>query len=366
MAKIGDTVRFLSSTGGGRIVKIDGQIAQVEEEDGFVTPVLIKELVVVRAAGDEAVRADAFGGTRRAKEEAQAQKQSKFVPTVVPEEPVAPKVEETATGNRINLVLAYMPVEVKHLNTTTFEAYLVNDSNYFMYFTYLSRADDEQGWTTRYAGMIEPNIQLFLGEMTGTEVGRLDRIAVQYVAFKRDKEFALKAPVAVEQHLDTTKFFKLHCFRDNRYFDEKVIAVDVVVNDVPQRPMVVDSSSLEDALRQKKEERAARRNERQPVKRPSKPQVLEVDLHIGSIIDTTAGMSNADILNCQIDEFRKVMDANLHNYGQKIVFIHGKGEGVLRQALMKELKHRYKGHDVQDASFREYGYGATQVTIRQL
>ncbi len=228
MAKIGDTVRFLSSTGGGRIVKIDGQIAQVEEEDGFVTPVLIKELVVVRAAGDEAVRADAFGGTRRAKEEAQAQKQSKFVPTVVPEEPVAPKVEETATGNRINLVLAYMPVEVKHLNTTTFEAYLVNDSNYFMYFTYLSRADDEQGWTTRYAGMIEPNIQLFLGEMTGTEVGRLDRIAVQYVAFKRDKEFALKAPVAVEQHLDTTKFFKLHCFRDNRYFDEKVIAVDVV------------------------------------------------------------------------------------------------------------------------------------------
>ena len=55
MAKIGDIVRFLSSTGGGRIVKIDGQIAHVEEEDGCVTPVLLKELVVVRAAGDEAV-----------------------------------------------------------------------------------------------------------------------------------------------------------------------------------------------------------------------------------------------------------------------------------------------------------------------
>ena len=33
---------------------------------------------------------------------------------------------------------------------------------------------------------------------------------------------------------------------------------------------------------------------------------------------------------------------------------------------MKELKYRYKGHDVQDASFREYGYGATQVTIRHI
>ncbi len=58
------------------------------------------------------------------------------------------------------------------------------------------------------------------------------------------------------------------------------------------------------------------------------------------------------------------MDANLKSHGTKIIFIHGKGEGVLRQALMKELNHRYKGHEVQDASFREYGYGATQVTIR--
>ena len=70
------------------------------------------------------------------------------------------------------------------------------------------------------------------------------------------------------------------------------------------------------------------------------------------------------MLNRQIDEFRKVMDANLRNHGRKIVFIHGKGEGVLRQALLKELTHRYKGHDVSDASFREYGFGATQVVIR--
>lgn len=363
MAKVGDIVRFLSSTGGGRIVSIDGQIAHVEEEDGFETPVLLKELVVVRAAGDDA-RADAFGGTRRAREQAKAEELSKFVPTKVVDQPVVEKVQETATGNRLNLTLAYVPVEVKHLNTTTFEAYLVNDSNYYIYFTYLSRADDEQGWTTRYAGIIEPNIQLFLEELTGTQAGRLDRVAVQYLAFKRDKEFQLKSPGAVETHLDTTKFFKLHCFRDNQYFDEKVLPVEIVKNDVPQRPMVVSSASVEDAIRQKKAADAPVRHERRPVRRPNRPDLIEVDLHVGAILDTTAGLSNADILNCQIDTFRKVMDENLGRKGQKIVFIHGKGEGVLRQALMKELNHRYKGHDVQDASFREYGYGATQVTIR--
>ena len=39
--KIGDTVRFLNSVGGGRVVRIDGQIAYVDE-DGFETPALTR------------------------------------------------------------------------------------------------------------------------------------------------------------------------------------------------------------------------------------------------------------------------------------------------------------------------------------
>lgn len=368
MAKVGDIVRFLSSTGGGKIVKIEGQIAHVEEEDGFETPVLLKELVVVTPAGEAAMSAprDAFGGTAQAAQRKEAERQSKFVATQMPQaqEEKLPAPQETATGERINLVLGFQPVEIKHLTTTTYEAYLVNDSNYYLYFTFMSRADDEKGWTTRYAGLIEPNIQLFLEEFDRQQIARLDRIALQYVAFKRDKEFALKAPVGIERAMDTTKFFKLHCFRENPYFDSPVIAVDIVKNDVAQRPMAIDSARMEDALQQKRREDL--RPMRQPVKRhePKKDEPLVVDLHVNALLDNTRGMSNADILNYQIDTFRKTMDGNLRNIGKKIIFIHGKGEGVLRQALMKELNYRYKKHFVQDASFREYGYGATQVTIR--
>ena len=39
---------------------------------------------------------------------------------------------------------------------------------------------------------------------------------------------------------------------------------------------------------------------------------------------------------------------------------------MLRAALHKELNYRYKGHEVSDASFREYGFGATMVTIRNI
>ena len=47
MVKLGDKVRFLNSIGGGTVIKIDGRIATVLEEDGFEIPSIISELVVI-------------------------------------------------------------------------------------------------------------------------------------------------------------------------------------------------------------------------------------------------------------------------------------------------------------------------------
>ena len=44
--------------------------------------------------------------------------------------------------------------------------------------------------------------------------------------------------------------------------------------------------------------------------------------------------------------------------------IHGKGDGVLRKAIIDELKRKYSNCRYQDASFQEYGFGATMVTIK--
>ena len=129
MTKVGDNVRFLSSTGGGRVVKIDGQIAHVEEEDGFVTPVMLKELVVVSTPGEEGARRDIFGGTGQHRQEREQQAKSKFVPTQMPEAPKPEPVAETPGGEKLNVVLAFAAMELKHLSTTSYEAYLVNDSN---------------------------------------------------------------------------------------------------------------------------------------------------------------------------------------------------------------------------------------------
>jgi dsDNA-specific endonuclease/ATPase MutS2 len=96
----------------------------------------------------------------------------------------------------------------------------------------------------------------------------------------------------------------------------------------------------------------------------SEKTVVEIDLHINQLLDRTDGMSTSDILNYQLDKFHEVMKQYAGKKGQKIVFIHGKGEGVLRAAIEKDLKTRYKSYEYQDASFREYGFGATMVKIR--
>ena len=89
-----------------------------------------------------------------------------------------------------------------------------------------------------------------------------------------------------------------------------------------------------------------------------------MDLHITELLDNTNGLSNADMLNYQLEKFHEVLAKYAVNKGQKIVFIHGKGDGVLRKAIEKELKTKYKQYYYQDASFREYGFGATMVTIK--
>lgn len=354
--KIGDTVRYLNAVGGGRVVRIDGDMAYVDD-DGFETPVLVRECVVINHA-TAFVEAPA---PKAPAAKAQVQKEDTPAPTKLP-------VVETKGGDVLNLVLGFEPENIRTLSQTTFNAYLVNDSNYYIYIAVLSRATDDTSWTLRYDGLVEPNIQEFLFELTAADLSSFDRVEVQYLAYKRDRKFEPKAPGRIELKIDTTKFARFHCFRPNPYFDTPVIAYDIAVNDRTASQPVYDAAAIAEGMAKKERELRRQANaEHKAANHASAKQkgdVIEVDLHASAMFDSTDGLTPADILNFQIDRFTEVMNANLRRPGTRIVFIHGKGEGVLRQAIMKELTHRFKGHDVQDASFREYGFGATQVTIR--
>lgn len=352
--KIGDKVRFLSETGGGVVAGFQGKnIVLVEDEDGFQIPTAINDIVVVEAEDYSFKPAQAQATPmEEKKEEEPADRPITFRP--------AP--EERSGGDRLSVYLAFVPVDIKEITKTRFEAYIVNDSNYFINYTYLTA--EGAVWHLRSKAEVEPNTKLFIEEFDREALNEMERVAIQFTAYKLDKPFILKPATDVTVRIDTVKFYKLHTFQENDFFEQPALIYTIIENDTPARPLVIDAKKL-------RQEMAGKiiLDERKPAVQPARNkscgnEPVVVDLHANELLDTTAGMSSADILNYQLDVFRKTMEKYKGKRGTKVIFIHGKGEGVLRQAVIHELNYRYKNCPYQDASFREYGYGATQVTIK--
>ena len=225
-----------------------------------------------------------------------------------------------------------------------------------------------------YASTVEPNELMDVASFTHETLGTIERVAIQAVAWKRDKPFELKSPIWMTKRLDLTKFHKLHCFRPGVYFDTPVLEIPVITDDVAANGREPALEALreiyDESLRQSsapKKDTDSRKGfaaGRREAARKTADEVVEVDLHIGELTDTLAGMQPVDMLTMQLDTVRKTMKKYASQPGRKIVFIHGKGEGVLRKEVLKLLGREYPEATVQDASFREYGFGATQVTVR--
>jgi hypothetical protein len=191
----------------------------------------------------------------------------------------------------------------------------------------------------------------------------MEHICVQLLPFKEKKPFALKPAINVERRIDTVKFYKLHLFRENPYFDEGALIYEIVVDDKPTKEIFTDAEEITKIILENKKGADAPKKTTQP-KLTKGTDILEVDLHINELLDTTAGMNSFDMLKYQLEVVRKTLDENLKYKGKKIVFIHGKGEGVLRNAISQELRRKYPRCLSQDASFQKYGFGATMVIIK--
>ena len=90
---------------------------------------------------------------------------------------------------------------------------------------------------------------------------------------------------------------------------------------------------------------------------------MEVDLHIEKLTKSTRGMDNYDILSLQMDTAKHKIEFAIKNRIPKLVFIHGVGEGVLKEELHFLLK-RYPTK-LSEASYQKYGMGATEVYLLQ-
>ena len=360
--KVGDKVRFIYESGGGVVTGFRGKdIVLVEDKDGFEIPMQVRECVVIDTNEYNFVKKSVAPKEEVAAKTKKVQQPAKAVDD---DDDFMPKVTfrpaERPEGERLNVVLAYLPMDEKSLSNSRFEAYIINDSNYWLYFTYLTAQG--RSWTARGNGMLEPNSKMFIEEFGREDLNDMEHVCVQLLPFKEGKPFALKPAMNIERRIDTVKFYKLHLFRENPFFDEGALIYDIVVDDKPVKEIFTDAEEVKVAILGKKDGDAQKPQQKPKLTKGS--DILEVDLHIEELLETTAGMNAFDILNHQLDVVRRTIDENLKYKGKKIVFIHGKGEGVLRNAIMQELRKKYPRCLSQDASFQKYGFGATMVIIK--
>ena len=340
--KTGDKVKFLNEIGGGIVTDIiDNQTVKVLNDTGFEIPVLIEELMPDYSNIEYQSEIE----TKKAEADR----------NIFEEEPVYIDTDE------VNVYLAFVPVNQSKITDSDSDVYLINDSNYFLYYNYAVKGTKKYKGIT---GTLEPNVK---EKIHYSEINMLPNTAeiILQVIFFDKKEFDIIKPVHKEFNFKTAKLFRQGTYKENDFFDKLAFILPVYESNLMQQ--VTDNlknKNLNQIINQK-EIQNTKLNKPKEFKKKEAKLLKEVDLHIHELIDDDTGMSDHGKLQFQLDVFRKEMASAIKEGYKRIVFIHGVGSGSLKLKIRSELQHKYKQFQFQDASFKEYGFGATMVLLRR-
>ncbi|NOY96361.1 MAG: DUF2027 domain-containing protein [Chlorobi bacterium] len=345
MVKVGDKVKFLNDIGGGVVTRIVGKnLAHVENEDGFEIPTLISQLVKVEEV-TESFSLPGNTGEVESTEEPILQAETKPVFIEGKDNPdfylaFVPQIEENPVGGDI-------------------EAWLVNDSNFHLIVHYSHNVDGL--YKSVWAGTQEPNSVKHLEDFSHIDLTDLPGFCFQVIYFSEESR-EIYQPVVKEIKVNPVKFYKEKTFFKTMFFKRNALLLAISNNLQSVELDKLTNSDVQEVLRQKQAESI---QPKKPGIKKRSADFVEVDLHIHELLDNYSGLSNHEILDIQMDRFRSEMERAIKNKAKRIVFIHGIGQGTLKAEIIKELKTKYRKYYFQDASFKEYGYGATMVIFQR-
>ncbi|MCK5823148.1 MAG: DUF2027 domain-containing protein [Bacteroidales bacterium] len=349
---VGDKVKFLNDVGGGTVTKfIDKKNILVLNEYNFEVPVAISEVIISHEENSYTQVSETV-----------EQEDSTPSEPLEKENIFYPETEVVDDNNDVKVYFAFVPTEADNIVNSDFDTYLINDSNYHIMYNYITNKEGQHFGTD--AGVLEANTKLSLDSFKREELNDLPEFIFQFIIYKKGS-CDVYSPIQQSITVKPTKFYKENSFKENDFFEEN----SLIFNLLDKSPMQdeLDKLSQKDFKNIIREKESGNKRPRIATKRENKiaaAAITEVDLHINALIDNNKGMSNSEMLEIQLNEFEKKLDEAIKNKIKKIVFIHGVGNGVLKMKLRHELSTKHKKLKFQDASFKEYGYGATMVFIR--
>lgn len=320
---IGDRVRLIHSKEEGIVFRfLQGDVVEVEIEDGFRLPVLKRELVVVSAAEAVAFRnKPAAAGIQAA----------------------VPKPSNIRADNGVFMAFV-------SLNDREMSQYLINNTDWDLPYSLTNGSD-----------------RLHRGLSGGFLKGKTS-VKVQELAIKDFEEwgtFTFQCYYYTVGHApERAPLTKRLKFRPDTFFKSKK-AAPLLEKEAFLFQLDGEEIRIEPITAQALREKMMEKNEPEPAiaKNIEKPAAI-IDLHIEQISTNFVGMSNTEMVEIQLATFERQLEKAIASGMDDITFIHGVGSGTLRNELHRRLSKHKNVQFFQDAQKEKFGYGATKVKIK--
>lgn len=311
--KLGDFVRFVDERREGYVTRIfDDQMIGVTGEDDFEIPVPANKVTSVHGYAEE-----------------RAEKAREGKESVIKEE------DFVKTGTYLAFITDAKAASVAHF-------YLINTTSFQLMVTFTT---EQQRFKGEYAGIIAPGqtAKLYSAQLADIQTWPKFNIGVLFYTTQN---------IQPPQPLYISEKFKAKDFAGAKK-PVPVLNQNGWLIQLDQAEVKLDPEKLKESFFKSAEEK-------QEIEKPNK----EVDLHIEKLRDDYQFLSSAEILNIQLNHFRKALDAAVVHQLPEIVFIHGAGNGILKHELHKVLSKHQKVQTFMDARKEKFGYGATKVILK--
>lgn len=352
--KKGDRVKFLNDVGGGVITRINGKNVYVTNEDGFEVPTTLSQLLRMETS-ESTPFTDTSTQTYRV--EAPAETFQPVLESTPDYIDLTGNTEESNIDTSVNVLLAWI-LQRKKNGKTGYDLHLVNDCGYCI--MYVAAMISEGVYRGLQAGMLESNTSIHLTQIPGEDLKRIGSVRLEVLFFKKGA-YMPQEPMRYELKTDEFVLMDAINYNTNEYFSEKALIYNISEEYLMAE---IENVAREAQLQFENQKKQIDRH------RPNQPQKVseddreEIDLHIEQLVDNPKVLTPAEMLDTQMGRFAIALEGAIRNRTKRIVFIHGVGNGRLRLEIHRTLDKKYPKLRYQDASFKEYGYGATMVILK--
>lgn len=354
--QIGDKVNFLNSTGGGTVKRIiDTRMVEVTIEDGFDIPVLMSDLVLdFRSQQDR---------RQQVVDNAQKEIQQK---QIIEEKEIddARKSSLRRFGRNAEedgLYLAFIPQDQQWLLTGLLDVVLVNNTPADALYSF--NIKEEGKYISVDYGSIAPHSKVVIESISREDIEYWCEGYIQVILSQEEADFIYR-PLHAPFSFRSSRFFKDGSYVESGVLGEKALMIKLTSllalkeTETDLAKMMKDGDKKTVAAQKLVKEKAA------IDRHQTAPGEAIVDLHIGELVDNILGMSSNDMFRTQMNYFKKMLESAITNEYDKVTFIHGVGNGVLKNAIIEELKH-YDNTSNRMASIMKFGVGAIDVVIKE-